>query len=175
MAALQAGSDLEVLLLGLLAGLDQPPQGRRVGPERFLHEDVHPLLHGVLQLEGADVGKTGHHGHVVGAEAVDGFLIGVEADELSFLGYVDPVAELLGEGFVGPGEPVLHDVGHGIQLDRSERRVHGIADRPASPPAASDQGQANRVVLPRVDSGNADSQQGGSGCSGTGPPQKLPA
>ena len=52
MAALQAGGDLEVLLLRRFARLDHAPHAGRIGGERFLHEHIHAFLHGVFELPG---------------------------------------------------------------------------------------------------------------------------
>ena len=49
-AALQAGGDLKVLLLGGFPGLDEAAQAGGVGGKGFLHEDVDALLDGVFEL-----------------------------------------------------------------------------------------------------------------------------
>ena len=84
-AALQAGGDLEVLLLGLFAGPDQPPQAGRVGRERLLHEDVHALLDGVFELRGAEGGNSWSASPRRPGPGSRWPSVGVEADELPVL------------------------------------------------------------------------------------------
>ena len=143
--------------------LQHAPQAGGVGGERFLHEHVHAFLHGVFELQGTDVGKAGQHGHVVGTQAVDGLLVGVEADELPFLGHVHPVAETNGQGFVPasagprPRRP-WHRAGPGHGWNSWRCRPHRFRAR------RSRSGQANGVVLGSVDPRNGHvGQAGGRG------------
>ena len=90
----------------------------RVGGEGFLHEDVDALLDGVFELHGAEGRIAGEHGHVAGAQAVNGLAVGVEADEAAVGRHVHAVLELLAEDLQGAVQPVLEQVRHHGQFDR---------------------------------------------------------
>jgi len=77
--------------------------------------------------------------------AVDGPLVGVEAEEHPVRRHVDLVAELLFERAQGAAGAVLERVGHGDQLD-SVGHAQAVAGRPCPSPTAADQGHLERVV-----------------------------
>jgi len=77
-------TDLESLLLGFLGGFQQPAHAGRVGGERLLHEHVDALLHRVFEMRRAEGGKGREQHHVARTQAVDGLLVGVEAQEAAF-------------------------------------------------------------------------------------------
>ena len=88
-AAHQAAGDLEVLLLGLLAGLEHAADAGGVDGERLLHEHVAALRHGVFHVDRPEGRGRGQQHDAAGADAVDGLLVGVEAEELAVGRHVD--------------------------------------------------------------------------------------
>ena len=72
----------------------------RVGREVLLHEHIHALLHGILEVGGAEAGMRSQHGDVARPQAVDRFAIGIEPLESTLFGHVDLVAEELAQGGV---------------------------------------------------------------------------
>jgi len=161
MAALQAGGDLEVLLLGGGTGRDHPPDRRRIGRKRLLHEDMNALRDRVFQLLRPETRVAGEHRHITRPQVIDGPAPGVETREPPFgrdihLRTVGPAQVL-----VGAGQAVLEEVRHRHQLDRPVGRIEGVGRRPAAASAATDQGQADGVIAPRVYHGDGDPGQCG--------------
>ena len=58
-SALKTGGDLQILWFRCFSRSHQSPKTWRIGCERFLHEDVDTLFHGVFQLARAEGGKVG--------------------------------------------------------------------------------------------------------------------
>ncbi len=162
MAAHQPCGDLEILLFGGLARPDDPPDSHRIGSKTLLHEDVHPLLHRVLQVSRPEAGMGRQQGHVARLQAVDRLAVGVEAQELPVGGNVDGRGEFPAKVPVRDLEPWLEDVGHGDQLGVAVGDRQGVGHRPGSAASAADQRQADRVVLGGVDAWNRHTGQGGA-------------
>ena len=93
----QPAGDLEVLLVRLLAGLEDAAHARAVDGHRLLHEHVAALAHRVLHVERPEARRRGQDHHADPLQGVDRLLVGVKADELAVLGHVDLLAELVGE------------------------------------------------------------------------------
>ena len=88
-AAHQAAGDLQVLRLGVLAGLEDPPHARGVDAERFLHEHMAALGHGVLDVDRPEGGRRGQQHDAARGDAVDGLPVGVHAQELAVGGHLE--------------------------------------------------------------------------------------
>ena len=68
------------------------------------------------------------------------------------------------------------EIGHGVELDRpAAGRGEGIVHGPTASPAASDQGQADRVVFRGVDHARCAAEHGRAGRERAGLPEELPA
>ena len=101
----------------------------------------------------------------------------LEAQESALDRHVDPVAQHLAQRLVRLIDAVLAEIGHRDELDgaagaraRGPLRAvvhpqdqpagrHGVGHRAASPAAAADQGQVDRVVLRGVDAGDGHARQ----------------
>ncbi len=176
MAAHQAGGDLEVFLFRRLRGLDDPPDRRRIGGERLLHEHVDAFFHGVFQLLRTPARIAGQHGDVAGTQAVDRLAIGVEADEPPLRRHVDLVGILLAQGRVRRGQPFLEQVGHDRQLDRPAGRASkALTAAPLPRPPQPIKRQSDGVVLGGVHVRNGGRGQPATGNQGAASTQKIPA
>ena len=87
-AALGAGDDRQVLLLGLLVGGQHLADAGAVDGDRLLGEECLPALIGGLDVLGPEA-RAGSPAYQVAA--VDDLLIGVEADEAAVVGDVELV------------------------------------------------------------------------------------
>ena len=87
-AAHQPAGDLEVLLRGFLARPEHAADARGIDGERFFHEDVAALGHGILHVDGPEARRRGQQHQPARRHGVDGLLVGVQADELPLLGHV---------------------------------------------------------------------------------------
>ena len=159
----EAGRHLEVLPLRLRDRLEHAAHSRRVDRERLLHEHVHPFLHGVFEVQRAEGGGGGEHGDVAGPQAVDGLLVGVEAQEHPLRRNVDLVAEHLLQPLVAPLLTLFEDVGHGVQFDRAAGRGERVGHRARAAIAAAHQGQADGVVCGGMAVGHGHARQGRRG------------
>ena len=162
MAGHEAGGDLEILFFRRLARLDDPSHARRVAREGLFHEDVHALLDCVLQLHRAESGVAGEHRNIARTQAVDRLAVRIEAHEPPILRHVHPIGVLRAQALVGVGQTICIQVGHGDQPDRSAGGLARIGHGPASATAATDQRQADRVVLGGMDLGDCRSGQCGA-------------
>ena len=160
MTAHQAGGDLQVLLLGRLAGPDEPPDADRVRGETLFHEHVHALLHRVFQMDRAERGVRRQQSNVARTQAVDRLAVGVETHELPVGGHVNRRPELAGRPAARAVDARLEQIGHGHELGIAVGHCQRVGRGPAAAPAAADQGQANRVVLPGMDVRNRHLCQG---------------
>ena len=121
----------------------------RIGRERLFHENVDALLDGVLDVQRSNIGARRAHGNVAGPEDVDGPFIGVETDKLPVCADVHLVRVPFSEGFKAQFHFLFMEIGHRIQLDGAGVwNTQSIADGAGAATTASDQRQANRVVLP---------------------------
>jgi len=178
-AAHQANADLQPRLDRLLAELEHAAAARAVHRDRLLHEDVDALLNGVGEVDPAKGRRRGQDDHVPLAQAVDGGLVGVEAEELARLGYVHQRVELVAEEVlevpVGAGEAVLEDVGHGDELDRAALGVDGVDGGAGAAAAAADEGDTDGVVLRGVDVRDGHAGEGRDGRDAAGGVQEFAA
>jgi hypothetical protein len=126
-------------------------------------------------VDPAERGRRGQDDDVAGAEAVHRPLVGVKADELAVLGDIDGVLELLLEVRQLRGDALLEDVRHRDQLHRPGSPGGERVDRrPGSAPAATDERQADRIVLGSEDVRDVHPRQRRAGDDGGGFLQKVP-
>ena len=148
-AAHQAAGDLEVLLRGLLAGLQHAANARRVDGERFLHEHVAALRHGVFQVDRPEAGRRGQQHDAAGAQRVDGLLVAVQPTNCRSLGTSTCLANCSARFLRLAASRFVEDVGHGPELGRA-LGAQGLGGGPGAASAAADQGDLDRVVLAGV-------------------------
>ena len=144
---LQADDDLQALLIGQLVRLDQLAVARRVGAAGLLHEDVLAGLDRRGVLQGPETGRRAHDDHV--DAAVDGLLVGVQADEDPLVRDVDLGRPFPLEVIERLARAVLEGVGHGDQLHRlteNLRRIQAVVGRAGAASAAADQGDLEQVA-----------------------------
>ena len=173
-AAHQAAGDLEVLLRGLLAGLEHAADARGVDGERFLHEDVAALGHGVFQVDRPEARRRGQEHHVARVRARrwpscrrPGRRTGgpaarrpawrtASAKCLRLPSRRSWKKSAMAQSFVGP--LVLQGLGGG----------------PGAAPAAADQGDLDRVVLAGIGAGRQQPPASAAPASGAaGPLEEL--
>ena len=148
------------------------PHGRRVGGERFLHEDVYAFLDGIFQLARAEARIAAEHRDVARFQAVDRLAVGVESGESPLRGTStcwDTAGRVPHRRW--PAGP--EKVGHGDQLDRPAGGLHGVAHRAGSAAATTDERQADRIVLCGVDVWHRNTGQGRSGREPASQPKEL--
>ena len=148
-AAHQPAGNLEVLLGGLLAGVEHAANARGVDRKRFLHEDIDSLLDRVFEVDRPEGGRSGQHHDAAGIQRVDRLSIAVHADELPLLGHIHLFLELLGEGLQAGLEAVLEDVGHRPELGGATG-AQGVCHCAGASPAAAHQRNFDRVALGRI-------------------------
>ena len=166
-AAHQAAGDLEVPGLGVLAGLEDPPHARGIDAERFFHEHMTALGHGVLDVDRAEGRRRGQKHDASRGHAIDGLPVGVHAQELAGGGHLELRRVLRVELVEAALEPVLEDVGHGDQPGRA-RGAQGLGGRAGASAAASDQGNGDGLLLARVAPRGGGAGQGRAGRRGAG-------
>jgi hypothetical protein len=127
----------------------------------LLHEDIEALLNSVVKLGPAERRRRGHDRHVARLEAVQRFLVGIEADKTPAFGHSGAIGELLAEILVAGSKPVGKYVGHGDQLDGAALGAQGILGGAGAPAAATDQGHLNGIILAGVDLRDGHPRQGG--------------
>ena len=164
----QSHAHLEVLRRRLFGQFEHLAGRRTIRGHRLLHEDIQPLLNGVGEMHPAEGQRRGEDRDVARLQAVHRLLVGVESDELTVLGHVDPIAELLLDVAIAAVEAILEGVGHGHQLDGAVLDRHGIAGRAAAAAAAADQGHLDRVVLGGMDVRDHRGRQGRGGGDAAG-------
>ena len=71
MAAHQPAAYFQILLIGNFAEPKHPLQPGGIGRERLLHEDIHSLPQGVVQVSSTNVGVRGQQRHVARPQAID--------------------------------------------------------------------------------------------------------
>ena len=164
MPAHESRSDLEILLVGLLARSKHSMEPARIGSERLFHEDMHAALHGVVEMRRTDVGIGREHRHVARSrtQGVDGVTERVEADELAVGRDVDAVAEPLAQRIVRSFHSVFEEVGHRVESYRRSSGSERVGHRAAPSPSRTDQRQPDRVVLAGVDGRQRRTGQGRS-------------
>ena len=124
----------EVLVLGVLARLEELAQAGPVDGHRLLDECVDALLDGVGEVDGPEVRRRGQEDEI---DLVDHVLVAVEAGVLAVLGDVDARADrrpLRLERLLV--EPILEGVGHGDELGvgvGGQRRSAAPVPRPPQP------------------------------------------
>ena len=114
-AALQADAHLQALFVGQLVGLHEHAEAGGVGAAGLFHEDVLAGLDRRLVVRGAEARRRGQDHHV--DAAVDGLLVGVQADEHAVLRNVRLFRKVLFEMAASTLGPVLEGVGEGHDFD----------------------------------------------------------
>ena len=171
----QPDADLEVFLTRLFGEFQHLAGRRAVRGQWLFHEDVEPLLDGVAEMQPAKSQRRGEDRNVARLQAVHRLLVGVEADELTLLGHIDPIAERPLDVAIAAVEAILEYVGHGHQLDRAAVDRHGIASRATAAAAAADQGYLDRVVFGSMNVRDHRGCQGRGGGHAAGVLQKFSA
>ncbi len=146
-AALGAGDDAEVLLLGLLGGGEHLADAGAVDGDGLLGEDVLAGLDDGFEVLRAEARRGGQDHQVA---AVDDLLVGVEADEAAVVGDVELLLDdvVVLESFAAALEAVLEDVAEGVELD-VVGGAGGLADvlgGAGAAAAAADQADLDRVA-----------------------------
>ena len=161
-AALQAGHDAELLLLGQVARLLHQLDPARVDAVRLLDEDVLARLNGRQGVEAVELGRVGDQHHVRG---LDHLLVAVEAGEAMVVVHGDLLAFGRLERSALGLDAVPENVAHGHQPGA---RVGGqrLAGRAGIAPAAADHADLDDVAARGVGAAaqveGAD-RRGGSG------------
>ena len=151
MVALQADTNLQLLFLGDLVGLQHLPDTGGIDGHRLFHEDVLAGLHGVFEMDRTEAGRRGEDDQI--DAAVDHLLVGVKPGE-DLLGHdlhavalflqspLDAVHDIAGV--------VFERIADGGQLDVAVggKCLHGGS---RSAPAAADESHLDRVVAAGVD------------------------
>ena len=155
--------------MGFFVEHEHAARGGAIDGERLFHEDVEALGDGVRVVDPAEGRRRGEDDDVTGGEAIDRFLIGVEADEFALFGHVDLRLEFVGEAFlellVAIGEAVVEDVGHGDEFELAVLDRQGVLNGAAAAAAAANEGDADGVVFGGVDGRRGERCQGGD-CGG---------
>ena len=170
MPAHDAGADLEPLLLRRLARAQDAFDAAGVGREGLLHEDVQPLLDGVLDVHAAEGGVRGAQADIAWPQAIHGLLEGVKADETPVRRCVHALAVLLAQALVGATHAIFEQVGHGDELGRPSGGLEGVRHGAGAASAAAHDGEADGVVLRGMDvrQGHAGEGRCGEGRAAAG-------
>ena len=126
--------------------LQNAADARGVHGERFLHEDVAALGHGVFEVDGPESRRRGQQHDAARPHRVDGLLVGVQANELPLLGHVDLLGELAGQGPQAGLQAGIEEVGHRPEL-RGALGAQGLGGCPGAASAAAHQGNLDRVLF----------------------------
>lgn len=170
----QTAAHLEILLFGDLAQTQNFARPPRIGSERFFHKDVDALLDRVGDMGGPEGRMRGLDHDVARTQAVDRLAIGVEPQKTPLRRHVHLRAEFLAQLLMGARLFVLENIGHGKQLGRPSLGGQGIGGRPAASPAATDQGDPNRVIGRRVHPRHGRTRKNRAGHQSPALRQKLP-
>lgn len=148
MATLEARRDFHTLLVRFFTGFQHPVKAGWIRREGFFHEDVDPLLHGVLDMHGADVGARGAESDIPGTKRVDRALIRFEAKKLPIWSYVDAIFVHLFERLQRILDLLFVEVGDRVQFDGAlVAGVKGIGHGSVAAPTGADQGESDGVIL----------------------------
>jgi hypothetical protein len=142
MMPLEADADFQVLLLGLLIGGEDRAHAGCIDGERFFHEDIFPLPHGLGEMVGMKSLRARDEDEIGERDDV---LISVESDELVGHRDVDLVGMLRLEDLQALVHPITVDVGHGHEF-LALADVEVLADRAGPAAAATDHGDLDFVA-----------------------------
>ncbi len=141
---------------------ENPLNASRVGRKGFFHEHVHALRNRILQMRGTKGRVRGQQDDIAGAQAVDRVSVSIEAEKAPVRRHVHERTILRAEGVMGAVELALDEVGHCGEFRRPARGLERIGHGAGAASAATDERQADGVVIARVNPGNRHAGQCGS-------------
>ena len=163
-AAHQTDSNLHALLVGLSREVEHAPGARPIDGDWLLHEGVHALFDGIGEHRRPKRRRRREQGDVARPQAVEGLLVGLEADEDPVVGHVDPLLELLLDRPLHDLGPVGEHIGERHHTRLAPRHGERVDRRPAPTAAAADDRDANLVAAGSMHPGQREAgERRGSG------------
>ncbi|HEU5071019.1 MAG TPA: hypothetical protein VFV96_11495 [Verrucomicrobiae bacterium] len=156
----QSHADLQILSRRRLA---QSKHAARRGPisrQWLFHKDMQPLLDGVAEVNPTEGQRRGEDGNVSRSEAVHRLLAGIKPDELAFFRHIHPASDGMAfQRIVGAVEVIPKNIRHGHKFQGAILNGQRVDGGTRATAAATDQGNAQCVVLDGMNAGNDNSHQ----------------
>ena len=112
--ALQTDGDQKVLFLGDFVGRENATNTWTIYPDGLFHENMKSLVHGILEVQRAETGRSGKNDEV--EVLLHELLVSVETRKFHILRHVHFLLMGSGDSLVGTVHLVDVGIGHGHQL-----------------------------------------------------------